>query len=64
MNFDRVEVLSNNMAKDNVPRTEAVALALALEFASTHPDFSARFGTLMQDNLRHALASMAAACQN
>lgn len=58
VNFDRARKLTNGMVQNGVPNTDAAPLALALEFAASHPEFAIRFGQFSQNNLNRALDSL------
>jgi hypothetical protein len=61
VNYERASTICHGMVRNGMTSTDAAPLALALEFAATHPEFAVRFGYFSQDILNQTLDAMAAA---
>jgi len=60
IDFNRAKALQTGMTKNGMHMADAAAVALALEFASGHPEFALRFGQFNQNNLNRTLDNLAA----
>lgn len=59
VNYERASVVSRGMVRNGMIASDAVPMALALEFAAGHPEFASRFGQFSQEILERTLADLA-----